>query len=179
MKRMMLAIGFGVALCAHPVCAETPSDESIQLLRQTMGVDRQLAQVTDLLKKQFRQHIDNMVGTEFKNATPEQKRQMQAAVDDFVATMYPKIMSPEWREKIIAAWENQVKRHYTQSEVDAQNRFFSQPDGRSLLQKMPQFGVDYMNEIDTLSKQHASSVMYQDFVEIKRLLTRLRAIREK
>lgn len=136
---------------------QAPTDVSIIKLMQVMHIDEQIQSIVngqqvamDAINMQTQQQAQN--GSQQLNDKPLNKRQreLQAQIQS-VLGQYAKIMSngignATDAQTLTQAYISAAKTYYTQSEVDAQIKFYDTETGQSILAKQPQITAAFLQQ---------------------------------
>ena len=136
---------------------QAPTDVSIIKLMQVMQIDEQIQSIVngqqaamDAINMQTQQQAQN--GSQQVNDKPLNKRQreLQAQIQS-VLGQYAKIMSngignATDAQTLTQAYISAAKTYYTQSEVDAQIKFYDTETGQSILAKQPQITAAFLQQ---------------------------------
>ena len=136
---------------------QAPTDVSIIKLMQVMYIDEQIQSIVngqqaaiDAINMQTQQQAQN--GSQQVNDKPLNKRQreLQAQIQS-VLGQYAKIMSngignATDAQTLTQAYISAAKTYYTQSEVDAQIKFYDTETGQSILAKQPQITAAFLQQ---------------------------------
>ena len=136
---------------------QAPTDVSIIKLMQVMHIDEQIQSIVngqqaaiDAINMQTQQQAQN--ASQQVNDKPLNKRQreLQAQIQS-VLGQYAKIMSngignATDAQTLTQAYISAAKTYYTQSEVDAQIKFYDTETGQSILAKQPQITAAFLQQ---------------------------------
>ena len=78
-----------------------------------------------------------------------QDRMMQGMPPQMRASMQAQKLSPSDIQMIEAAATDSMVKHFTIGEIEAMTAFYSSPEGRSVMKKMPDYMADLMPAIQT------------------------------
>ena len=136
---------------------QAPTDVSIIKLMQVMHIDEQIQSIVngqqaaiDAINMQTQNQAQN--SNQQANDKPLNKRQreLQAQIQS-VLGQYAKIMSngignATDSQTLTQAYISAAKTYYTQSEVDAQIKFYDTETGQSILAKQPQITAAFLQQ---------------------------------
>ena len=143
MKRLIAAFLLGLAL-AGPASAGPPDTARIEHLLEVMEANKIVDQMLPMLAQQTRAMLEQQLDRQ--KAGPAQRERMQRLLESQEADMR-KLLT--W-EKLKPAYVRVYADTLSAAEIDAMTRFYESPEGRSVMQKMPQILQRTMVEMQPL-----------------------------
>ena len=136
---------------------QAPTDVSIIKLMQVMHIDEQIQSIVngqqaamDAINMQTQQQAQNASHQVNDKPLNKRQRQLQEQIQS-VLGQYAKIMSngignATDAQTLTQAYISAAKTYYTQSEVDAQIKFYDTETGQSILAKQPQITAAFLQQ---------------------------------
>ena len=136
---------------------QAPTDVSIIKLMQVMHIDEQIQSIVngqqaaiDAINMQTQQQAQNASQQVNDKPLNKRQRQLQEQIQS-VLGQYAKIMSngignATDAQTLTQAYISAAKTYYTQSEVDAQIKFYDTETGQSILAKQPQITAAFLQQ---------------------------------
>lgn len=136
---------------------QVPTDVSIIKLMQVMHIDEQIQSIVngqqaaiDAINMQTQQQSQNASQQVNDRLLNKRQRQLQEQIQS-VLGQYAKIMSngignATDSQTLTQAYISVAKTYYTQSEVDAQIKFYDTETGQSILAKQPQITAAFLQQ---------------------------------
>lgn len=136
---------------------QAPTDVSIIKLMQVMHIDEQIQSIVngqqaaiDAINMQTQQQAQNASQQVNDKPLNKHQRQLQEQIQSVVG-QYAKIMSngignATDAQTLTQAYISAAKTYYTQSEVDAQIKFYDTETGQSILAKQPQITAAFLQQ---------------------------------
>ena len=136
---------------------QVPTDVSIIKLMQVMHIDKQIQSIVngqqaamDAINMQTQQQAQNASQQVNDKPLNKRQRQLQEQIQS-VLGQYAKIMSngignATDAQTLTQAYISAAKTYYTQSEVDAQIKFYDTETGQSILAKQPQITAAFLQQ---------------------------------
>ena len=136
---------------------QVPTNVSIIKLMQVMHIDEQIQSIVngqqaaiDAINMQTQQHAQNASQQVNDKPLNKRQRQLQEQIRS-VLGQYAKIMSngignATDAQTLTQAYISAAKTYYTQSEVDAQIKFYDTEMGQSVLAKQPQITAAFLQQ---------------------------------
>ena len=136
---------------------QAPTDVSIIKLMQVMHIDEQIQSIVngqqaamDAINMQTQQQAQNASQQVNDNPLNKRQRQLQEQIQS-VLGQYAKIMNngignATDAQTLTQAYISAAKTYYTQSEVDAQIKFYDTETGQSILAKQPQITAAFLQQ---------------------------------
>ena len=136
---------------------KAPTDVSIIKLMQVMHIDEQIQSIVngqqaaiDVINMQTQQQAQNASQQVNDKPLNKHQRQLQEQIQS-VLGQYAKIMSngignATDSQTLTQAYISAAKTYYTQSEVDAQIKFYDTETGQSILAKQPQITAAFLQQ---------------------------------
>ena len=136
---------------------QVPTDVSIIKLMQVMHIDEQIQSIVngqqaamDAINMQTQQQAQNASHQVNDKPLNKRQRQLQEQIQS-VLGQYAKIMSngignATDAQTLTQAYISAAKTYYTQSEVDAQIKFYDTETGQSILAKQPQITAAFLQQ---------------------------------
>ena len=136
---------------------QAPTDVSIIKLMQVMHIDEQIQSIVngqqaamDAINMQTQQQAQNASQQVNDKPLNKRQRQLQEQIQS-VLGQYAKIMSngignATDAQTLTQAYISAAKTYYTQSEVDAQIKFYDTETGQSILAKQPQITTAFLQK---------------------------------
>ncbi len=143
MKRLIAAFLLGLAL-AGPASAGPPDTARIEHLLEVMEANKIVDQMLPMLAQQTRAMLEQQLDRQ--KAGPAQRERMQRLLESQEVDMR-KLLT--W-EKLKPAYVRVYADTLSAAEIDAMTRFYESPEGRSVMQKMPQILQRTMVEMQPL-----------------------------
>ncbi len=153
MKKLLTVIILGLAVMSSTVQAAPPSSAQIERLLQVMEAQKIVDQVIPAMMQQSRMMVDqNLAKSDTSEADKARANQVMA--------------SQEASLRAMLSWTN-LKPVYLRvysdtlsaEEVLAMTRFYESPEGRSVMQKMPQILQRTMVELQPLAQSAMEKMM--------------------
>lgn len=136
---------------------QVPTDVSIIKLMQVMHIDEQIQSIVngqkaamDAINMQTQNQAQNSNQQANDKPLSKRQRELQAQIQS-VLGQYAKIMSngignATDAQTLTQAYISAAKTYYTQSEVDAQIKFYDTETGQSILAKQPQITAAFLQQ---------------------------------
>lgn len=153
MKKLLTVIILGLAVMSSTVQAAPPSSAQIERLLQVMEAQKIVDQMIPAMMQQSRMMVDqNLAKSDTSEADKARANQVMA--------------SQEASLRAMLSWTN-LKPVYLRvysdtlsaEEVLAMTRFYESPEGRSVMQKMPQILQRTMVELQPLAQSAMEKMM--------------------
>lgn len=153
MKKLLTVIILGLAVMSSTVQAAPPSSAQIERLLQVMEAQKIVDQMIPAMMQQSRMMVDqNLAKSDTSEADKARANQVMA--------------SQEASLRAMLSWTN-LKPVYLRvysdtlsaEEVLAMTRFYESPEGRSVMQKMPQILQRTMVELQPLTQSAMEKMM--------------------
>ena len=153
MKKLLTVISLGLAVMSSTVQAAPPSSAQIERLLQVMEAQKIVDQMIPAMMQQSRMMVDqNLAKSDTSEADKARANQVMA--------------SQEASLRAMLSWTN-LKPVYLRvysdtlsaEEVLAMTRFYESPEGRSVMQKMPQILQRTMVELQPLAQSAMEKMM--------------------
>lgn len=153
MKKLLTVIILGLAVMSSTVQAAPPSSAQIERLLQVMEAQKIVDQMIPAMMQQSRMMVDqNLAKSDTSEADKARANQVMA--------------SQEASLRAMLSWTNlkpvylRVYSHtLSAEEVLAMTRFYESPEGRSVMQKMPQILQRTMVELQPLAQSAMEKMM--------------------
>ncbi len=152
MKRLFAPLALALTLAAAPAFAAPPSAAQVERLLQVMDAQKMADQMIPAMMQQSRAMLAQSLPAD---TTPADRARAERLVASQEASL---------REML--AWKNLQPiylRVYTDTlsaeEVTAMTRFYESPEGRSVMQKLPQIMQRSMVEMQPLVQQSMQKMM--------------------
>lgn len=152
MKRLLAPLALVLTLAAAPAFAAPPTAAQVERLLQVMDAQKMVDQMIPAVMQQSRLMLDQNLPA---NVSPEDRARAERLMAGQEASL---------REML--AWKNLqpiYTRVYTDTlsaeEVTAMTRFYESPEGRSVMQKLPQIMQRSMVEMQPLVQSSMKKMM--------------------
>lgn len=162
---------------------QLPSDTSIIKLMQVMHIDEQITGIIngqqaaiDVINSQTTNAKQSTAGDKLNKRQRELQTKIQGVLGQYTKIMGEGIDQATDSETMTQAYITAAKAHYSQTEVDAQIKFYDTPVGQSILAKQPQVTAAFLqqslsNEMDmSATKEQLSQLIPQMKQIIKDIL---------
>ena len=153
-QRLILVL---LASLSFPVLAQGATEASVERLFAAMNVERSVSSMYPMMQNAMKQSMAQALPA---NATPQQKRAVEASQESFNAVMRDELNWERMKPDMVKAYVET----YSEAEVLGMVAFFESPAGRAYTEKTPQL----MQKSMALTQER-----------MKNLIPRMRAAAEK
>lgn len=169
------ALGFTLLLAAAPVWAEPPSEESLRTLLERSDMEHAFQESRKDMPNMVAALLENSLQTEqFKRLPPQQAERFKALVQKYATETAQEIISSKEIQSLMAtAYINSARKHYTQAEVDAMNRFLATPEGKSINRKQPKVMSEFISEYSRAAAPLQNQIMREKMDKMEQELQAL------
>lgn len=152
MKRLLATFALSLIL-STPAFAAPPSQAQVERLLQVMDARKVVDQMMPAMMQQSRSLLEQtLTGERFSEADRARAERLMDNQETALRQMLA------W-DKIKPIYMRVYTRTLTDKEVDAMTAFYSSPEGRSVMQKMPQIMQVSMIEMQPLMQESMQKLM--------------------
>lgn len=160
-RALRFAAALGLALAfAGPASATPPTEAQVDRYMEAVGIGDQYTymqqQVLATMERQFR--------AQFPNPSKEEQR----LIDGYLANMRDRLFGAIAWDKVAPMYRRLFMKHYTAEELDAAIRYFTSPEGASLIRKQPALMQAAMREVEPMVMEASRSIMEDMMTDIER-----------
>ncbi len=145
---------------AKRAAAEPPTREDVLKLFDLLQITKTMDAVINATKQQSMEIAEQMIRDRMPDATPEQKKQFMAMVDDVMRESLGTAAINEMLAATIPVYQH----HLTKSDMEAMMAFYSSPVGQKILHEQPAMVQESM-EASAGIQQRIARAMFQKIGE--------------
>lgn len=151
-RALRFAAALGLALAfAGPASATPPTEAQVDRYMEAIGLEGQYR----LMQQQVLDSMQRGIRAQIPNPTKEEQR----LIDEYQANMRDRLFGAIAWDKVAPIYRRVFMQQFTAEEVDAAIRFFTSPEGASLIRKQPAVMQAAMREVEPMVMEASRSLM--------------------